>query len=137
SALASGKKLVRFFLSYAHADRKLVDSLLSELEKQYSGAARYEYEVWSDGKILVGERWRTSIERAITECEFGLLLVSPAFLGSKFIQAKELPPFVGEHSAKLLLPVGLAKVDLQHHDLGGIEQHQLFLKGEGRFYGEL
>ncbi|HYV47513.1 MAG TPA: TIR domain-containing protein [Myxococcaceae bacterium] len=137
SALASGKRLVRFFVSYAHADRKLADSLLAELQKQCASAARYEYEVWSDGRIPVGESWRARIQRGLAECDFGLLLVSPSFLGSKFILSQELPHFVGERSARPVLPVGLAKVDLEEHDLRGLEAHQVFLMRGGRAYGEL
>jgi hypothetical protein len=135
-SVVAGKRLVRFFLSYAHADRKLMESFLLEFQKQCSGAARYRYEVWSDGKILLGEKWRASIERAISECDFGLVLVSPSFLGSEFIRAHELPNFVGEGSAKPILPVGLSKVDLRHHDLQGLQEHQIFTKGN-RFFSEL
>jgi TIR domain len=130
-----GKRRVQFFLSYAHHDRPLVDSFLAELEKQCSGAARYVYRVWRDGQILLGTNWRESIDRAIHACDFGLLLVSPAFLGSGFIRKHELPHFIGS-GKKLVLPVGLAKVDGCHHDLQGIDEHQIFFN-RGKAYGEL
>ncbi len=134
--LAAEKLRVQFFVSYAHADRALVDALLRELEKQYRAASHYEYRVWRDGQIPLGARWREAIEAATRECDFGLVLVSPALLASEFVRDHELPHFVGERAAKPVLPVGLDKVDFRHHDLGGLQEHQIFLK-EGRSFGEL
>jgi len=132
----AGKRRVQFFLSYAHADRALVDGLLRELEKLYGAAAHYEYRVWRDGQIPLGARWREAIDAAIRECDFGLVLVSPALLGSEFVRDHELPHFVGDRAAKPVLPVGLDRVDFRHHDLRGLQEHQIFLKG-GRSFGEL
>lgn len=132
----AGKRRVQFFLSYAHADRALVEPFLRELEKQCGAAARHEYRVWRDGQILLGVRWREAIEAAIRECDFGLVLVSPALLGSKFVRDHELPHFVGERAARPVIPVGLGRVDFRHHDLRGLQEHQIFLKGD-RSFGEL
>lgn len=132
----AGKRRVQFFLSYAHDDRALVDPFLRELEKQYGAAANYEYRVWRDGQILLGARWRESIDAAIRECDFGLVLVSPTLLGSEFVRDHELPHFVGERAVKPVLPVGLDRVDFRRHDLRGLHEHQIFLNG-GRFFGEL
>jgi hypothetical protein len=133
---ATRKRRVRFFLSYAHADQVLVESFLREFEKQYKAAAHYDYQAWRDGQIPLGAEWRDAIEAAIRRCDCGLVLVSPAFLGSEFVRDHELPHFVGERAAKWCLPVGLDRVDFRHHDLRGLEEHQIFLKG-GRFFGEL
>lgn len=133
---AARKRQVRFFVCFAHADRPLVEALLRELEKQYGAAARYEYRVWRDGQIPLGAQWRDSIQAALRECDCGLVLVSPALLGSEFVRNHELSHFVGERAAKWCLPVGLDRVDFRHHDLRGLQEHQIFLKG-GRFFGEL
>ncbi len=61
---------------------------------------------------------------AIDNCDFGLLLISPAYLASKFITEKELPVFVS--GEKLSIPVMLNPVDFTRHDLKGLEKKQIF-----------
>lgn len=46
---------------------------------------KHEYELWQDTGLEVGEEWERQILDARDNCDFDLLLVSPAFLGSKFI----------------------------------------------------
>ena len=143
SALESGKRVVAFFISYAHENKSLADVLVKELRTQFDSSRLYELKLWTDDAILVGERWRERIEGAIAECDFGLLLVSPAFLSSPFIREYELPRFVGgsESTTKPIVPVGLEEVDFDRHDLKGLGEHQFFrLPGKGtepRFYAEL
>jgi WD40 repeat protein/uncharacterized protein YjbI with pentapeptide repeats len=144
TAMASKKKVVRFFVSYAHNDKTLVDALVKELRAHFASSSRYEVIPWIDHNIQIGELWRESIKKAIHDCEFGLLLVSPQFLASKFIGDHELPHFVGRpHNPKLkpVLPVGLVPVSFGRHDLKGLEEHQLFLfeppRGEKRYYDQL
>ena len=132
SAMAARKRVVRFFLSYAHENEKLAEKLLKEFRIQFKPSRRYELEIWIDRNIMVGEHWHKRIQSAIKDCDFGLLLVSPAFLGSDYIGEHELPHFVGE-GKKPVIPVGLIRVDFGNHDLKGLGQHQIFLKS-GQFY---
>jgi len=48
-------------------------------------------DVWSDKRILTGERWRTEIEEALTRADVAILLVSSDFLASEFVHNEELP----------------------------------------------
>jgi uncharacterized protein YjbI with pentapeptide repeats len=145
SALASGKKVVRFFVSYAHNDKQLVGALVKDLGSHFASSLRYELHAWSDRDILVGERWRDSIGKALEDCDFGLLLISPAFLASSFITKHELPRFVGapdNPKVKPVIPVGLLPVSFGSHDLKGLKEHQIFLCqneriSEGRFYDQM
>ncbi|WP_224362127.1 eIF2A-related protein [Hyalangium versicolor] len=144
SAMASNKKVVRFFVSYAHDNKALVDALVKELRTHFASSARYEVHPWIDHDILLGERWRESIAKAISDCEFGLMLISPAFLASRFIGEKELPHFVGAQDdprIKPVLPVGLVPVSFDRHDLKGLGEHQLFLfqneRTQGRYYDQM
>jgi hypothetical protein len=41
TAMASGKRVVRFFVSYAHANKVLVDALVKELSTHFASSARY------------------------------------------------------------------------------------------------
>ncbi|MBI5282179.1 MAG: TIR domain-containing protein, partial [Candidatus Solibacter usitatus] len=133
-ALESGKQVVRFFVSYAHKDEALTDRLLETLGTEFGASKRYDLDVWKDSKIPLGEKWHESIQHAIADCDFGLMLVSPAFLGSKYIGESELPQFVGDGpNRKPLLPVGIAEVDFERQDLKGLEERQIFLR-KGRFF---
>ena len=79
------------------------------------------------------------IIEARDNCDFGLLLVSPSFLASKFITENELPIFLSGEKGSI--PVMLQPVDFDRHDLKGLEKQQIFrLDFEGfkepRAYGE-
>lgn len=100
---------------------------------------KHEYVIWHDTGLEVGEEWEKQILEAIDNCDFGLLLVSPGFLASKFISEKELPVFVS--GKKPSIPVMLQPIDFSKHDLKGLEKSQIFrLDFEGfkepRAYGE-
>ena len=83
---------------------------------------------------MVGDQWQRKILDARDRCTFGLLLVSPAFLSSGFIDENELPSSVGEGRAASI-PVMLSTVDFQLHDLKGLEELQIF-RYMGRRYSE-
>ena len=68
-------------------------------------------------------------------CQLGLLLVTPAFLTSKYIAQHELPLFVGD-SAKPVIPVMLKTIDLQRHDTKGLEDYQLFRLDNARSFAD-
>ena len=135
-----GKKIfVRFFVSYARANKDLADNLVDELKSQFGCSKRYEVELWMDQDTTVGDRWHERIQAALHASDFGLLLVGPEFLNRKYIKEHELPHFMQDK--KPILPVGLIKVDFREQDLLGLEEHQIFrlpLKNDiTRFYEEM
>jgi len=82
---------------------------------------------WEDSHIALGEDWRRRILASLEGCDYGLLLLSPAFLASGFILAEELPRFVGPDAAKGALPVMLKRVPLDgSRQLHGVDRHQTF-----------
>jgi tetratricopeptide (TPR) repeat protein len=125
SAIPPAKRVVRYFLSYAHDDEKLPAKLLKELDKQLRACKDFEFQRWQDTDILPGEKWHEEIMAAARQCDFGLLLVSPAFLGSDYIGKNELPLFVG--GEKPSIPVGLCRIDFKDHDTKGLEESQIFV----------
>ena len=134
------KKDVKFFVSYARKNGRLVRQFLDELGDQLGASKARRYRMWRDTEIIVGEDWAKQICDARDSCDVGLLLVSPAFLASSFITEHELPSFVGDH-AKSAIPVLMQPVDFNLHDLKGLERKQIFrLDYEGfrkpRAYGE-
>ncbi|MDQ3775824.1 MAG: pentapeptide repeat-containing protein, partial [Pseudomonadota bacterium] len=125
-----GKQVVRYFISYAHKDKGLKQRLIDLLGALLDGSKHYRFEPWDDAEILPGEEWHTKIQHAIARCQFGLLLVSPEFLRSRYISGQELPSFVAHGSpepTKRAIPVALRRVPFDDTiDLKGLERLQVF-----------
>ena len=136
SAMAARKRVVRFFVSYAHENKTLAEAVVKGLRSQFKPSKNYELEFWIDREIMVGEKWHERILRAITECHFGLFMVSPDFLGSDYIGENEIPPFVSGEGCKPVIPVGLVPVSFDRHDLKGLEENQLFFL-RGRTFDQM
>ncbi|MER2514875.1 MAG: TIR domain-containing protein, partial [Candidatus Accumulibacter phosphatis] len=137
-----GKPVVRYFVSYAHKDKVQSDKLLEHLQNQLEVSKDYNFEAWTDRDILPGEGWHEEIQGAIARCQFGLLLVSAGFLGSKYITANELAAFVAREPGaadpgKRAIPVALKRVLVDGSmDLKGLEQRQIFHDKAGRAFAE-
>jgi serine/threonine protein kinase len=76
------------FISYAHADAAWKDAFVTMLDPAIK---RGNISLWSDGSIPVGEDWSRQIDDALNSAAAGLLLVTPAFLDSDFVNTVELP----------------------------------------------
>lgn len=134
------RRKVELFVSYARSNKNLKKNFLDRFEEYAAASKTYEYVFWQDTRILVGEEWHEGIREALKRCDLGLLLISPAFLGSKYISEHELPRFVG-NASKPLMPVVLQPIDFDRHDLKGLKKRQIFrLEGEKfkspKSYGE-
>jgi hypothetical protein len=119
------KRHVKVFVSYARANKDLARRFLDRFKEQAEASMRCKYTFWQDKDLLVGEDWQKGIDRALDGCDLGLLLVSPAFLGSQYITSKELPRFVGD-GAKPVIPVMLQPVEFGLHDFKGLAERQIF-----------
>ena len=140
--LRDNKTVIRYFLSFAHTDKKFKDDLIALLENYLNSASEYQFEIWHDGLILPGDNWHQEIQNAIANCHFGLLLVSPAFLASPYICNNELPNFIasdGEaaRADKRAIPVALKPLLFDGSlNLKGLQHRQVFLDNEGKAYTE-
>jgi len=77
----------KVFISYSHKDEVFKDELITML----AGLQRRDViDAWQDRQIEPGTLWSYEITRAIDECRIALLLMSPDFIASGFIQEKEL-----------------------------------------------
>lgn len=122
---------ISFFVSYAHKDDEYAIDFVDEFKEMSAPSEKYEYVFWKDSEILPGQNWRQEIIAALENCELGLLLISPAFLGSEFIGSEELPKFIGDKK-KPIVPIMLKMVNLKRHNLKGIDSAQIYrLKVEG------
>ncbi len=124
--LSDTRPLIKIFVSYSTKDSANVKKLLDKL-REYLGASKgFRYELWKDNdSVLLGEKWDAKIQEAITECDFGLLLVSPNFLGSEYVAKKELNTFC-EQQRKPILPVLLKEIDTEKMNLRGLQDWQIF-----------
>jgi len=140
--MRDSKPVIRYFVSYAQKDRKLKNELLKRLKERLAIAKEYYFDPWDDGEILPGERWHEQIQAAIARCQFGLLLVSPALLGSAYIKDHELPAFVASNLAapepeKRAIPIALKRISFDNSiDLKGLEQIQVFRDSAGKAFQE-
>ena len=79
---------LKIFISYSHKDKKFKDELVTML----AGLQRQGIvDAWQDRRISPGDEWNKSIQAAMDECDLALLLVSPDYIASRFIQEEEQP----------------------------------------------
>lgn len=78
------------FISYSHKDRAWKDRVASFMHCMTVNG-KFDYATWDDGEITPGSGWRDHILQAIDQCRLAILLISPDFLGSKFIIEEEIP----------------------------------------------
>lgn len=114
------------FISYSHQDAPWM-ARLSTLLKPLERTA--DVEVWDDRRIAASDGWRQEIEEALARARIAILLVSPAFLASDFVQEKELPAILAARargeldvlwcylSPCLVDTTALAEIQAAHHPL--------------------
>lgn len=134
------RKNIKFFVSYSHRNKQIADGFIESLLEVMRPSKAYDYQLWMDTGLVVGEEWERQIIEEMNSCDFGLLLVSPSFLGSDFVCEKELPRFTGRDRTPSI-PVMLQPIDFKLHDLKGLEELQIFRFTGKRFkepraYGE-
>jgi small GTP-binding protein len=79
---------LKIFISYSHKDEAFKDELVTMLAGlQRRGVV----DAWQDRRIEAGDEWNNSIQDAMNDCDLALLLVSPDYLASRFIQEEEQP----------------------------------------------
>lgn len=104
-------KPIKIFLSYAHADEAYKDKLLMHLKP----LKRAGYiDSWNDREIILGQEWNDQIKDELEAAQILLFLVSPAFMGSDYIQDVEIVKALERYKDKsvLIIPVILHPVDL-------------------------
>jgi hypothetical protein len=122
------------FLSWCHQDAEAKKVLLGRLH--LDGLAGVCISWWEDSHLLLGADWRRRILARLDGCDYGLLLLSPGFFGSRFILEEELPRLLGRDVDKVL-PVMLKRVPMDgSRDLHGVDTRQIFRGSGGRGFTE-
>jgi WD40 repeat protein len=104
------------FISYSHKDRDWLKDLLILL-KPYQ---RQNLKVWADPYLEVGGKWRREIATALSNACVGVLLLSPDFFASDFINDEELPPLMKYADAGVLklVPIPIRASNYEPSGLG-------------------
>jgi O-acetyl-ADP-ribose deacetylase (regulator of RNase III) len=117
---SSRTKAASVFVSYAHKDEQLRDTLFDHLGGLRSGGY---ISSWCDGHIVPGQQWAPEIIRQLDEADIILLLVTSSFLGSDYIGRVELVRALDRHrrGEAIVIPVILRPADWQTAGLEGIQ----------------
>lgn len=98
------------FISYSHRDDRWLNELLAAL-----GPAQLQQKitVFSDGDIESGNDWKGRLDSELSGADVAVLLVTPAFLASKFVQMHEIPTLFRRHEIEDvdLIPVLAEPID--------------------------
>ncbi len=113
---------VNGFISSAEKNRELAGEFIDLLNERVTPLNEYDIDAWTYLRLEVGICWDEKIKEKCDDAAFGIFLLSPAFLGRRQC-LEELEFFLG--SDRLAFPVGLAPVNLQLHDLRGLEKLQI------------
>lgn len=105
----SKTQTTKVFISYSHQDKSFVKKLAGELEDQ-------GMKVWWDfDNLKGGQDWQKEIEKAIKQCDFFLVALTPdaitsEWVGNEITYANQaLKTIIPLHLKKCDIPIGLIK----------------------------
>jgi hypothetical protein len=108
------------FVSYAHVDQAWLERFRQALEPLVSEQV---LRLWSDHGLVPGDVWDPELMRRLDEADLILLLVTPAFLASKFGFGREMRRGLARHDAGLarVIPVILEPCDWRNTPFARIQ----------------
>jgi ABC-type glycerol-3-phosphate transport system substrate-binding protein len=100
----AGRESIKVVFSYAHKDEDHHGRLAAQLDRLKDDR---KIDSWDDREIGAGADWDREIRERFEEADIILLLVSPAFLNSKYVREKEIPQAIEQAKAgtSVLVPV--------------------------------
>lgn len=79
----------KVFVSYSRNDARLMEEIVAAFQPLEDAEG---YEIFTDTEIPPGDRWRERLDAELDGATVMILLVTPSFLASDFIQNNELRP---------------------------------------------
>jgi hypothetical protein len=133
-----GPQPVNIFLSWSRKNVALKNHLVDLLQDDLAILRDVDLRWWEDSHLLCGEEFGPEIQARIDQADYGLMLLTPAYLNSTFVEQYEWPRFIGAKADKGALPVALSQLAAfdGSRDFRGIEKHQVFFL-EGCAYSQL
>jgi len=128
---------LNYMITYARADKALVDDLLARLGVEFSLSKKFNYSKWIDDDIYSHneEGFTEQITNKMEESDFVLLGASPIYFTRDFIKTHEIPIIAREENKKLAILVSIKPLDYSNHDLMGFEKYNFF-NLNGKSYAE-
>lgn len=128
-------KPIKLFISYSHDDEPYFEVFNNGFAKVIKNARNFNWEIWDDTKIHIGEFWDDKIQNNVKDCDVAVLLVSVGFMASSYIREKEYNEFVNRYRDKgiLIIPVIFSPCDFEAWgDLAKLQ----FFKPKGSEFGQ-
>ena len=102
---------LKIFISYSHQDENMLHELLKHgaiLQRQR------KVEFWTDRMIPPGVEWQSEIYQRLNTSNIILILLSPAYLSSNYLQEFELQKALERHDSvdTRIIPVILSSINL-------------------------
>ncbi len=106
----------KVFISYCHKDKRYLEELQTHLKPVIRAT---DIDIWDDTRIQAGQEWHEEILAALNDCCVAILLVSPGFLASDYIDQYELPAILeaSKNRGVVILPVIVSKCRFEHSEL--------------------
>lgn len=128
------KRKIKAFISYAHKDKRYFKLLVDGLKSHSKQSKVFNWDIWDDRQILLGHGWYNEIQKAIEECDFAILFISPDFMNSEFCTTEELGEFIKLNKEKGFLFFPILIRDCDFTQLEKVAEKQLFV-AHGDDYG--
>ena len=115
------------FISYSHNDdKKYIKIVLKHLNMI---AKEHGFNIWIDEQIRAGDQWEARILSAINQADMSILLISPDFFNSKYIQETELPQILLRHDKNKTILFPIILEDCAFAEYKWIKKTQALPKG--------
>jgi hypothetical protein len=135
-----GKQIISYFVMWSQArePKRQAEDLLMRVRRHLMYAKNFSFVEWSAEHIDIGAPWHEHIQEAISKSDLALILISPEFLGSRYIKEFELPKYIASDGGtpagdKIAVPVALMpfNMDRNQSELLGLEHRQIFFGDSG------
>ena len=129
------KTQTTILISYAQQDKAYADVFMKEFQKHSHLSRNFKWVTWTDKNIQPDSPWHEDIQYRMEGCNFAVLLVSPAFLDSQYIQKEAFNDFLKQTREErfLFFPVLLSTCDYSSHQ--ELTKRQFFIP-KGVDYGK-